>query len=257
MTNLLLKPIVFFDIESTGTDPMKDRIIEISLIKVDSNFNTEELHILMNPSVTIPESATKIHGIQNHQVESLPTFEHFAAAILDFIGSSNLGGYKSNQYDIPLLFCEFNRVGINWDIMSKEKIDIGNIYTRLNPRTLAAAYKDYFGEELDGAHGAKADTEATVDIFKAMIQDGLTSSNGQPITEASELALYSNYDRRSLDVGGKFVYDEDGDIVFNFGKKYKGEVVDGGNQDHKSFLNWMLGQDFLPDAKDIARSFIK
>ena len=257
MKNVLLKPIVFFDIESTGTDPIKDRIIEIALIKMDQYFDTTKLNILMNPSLRIPEAAVNIHGIKNHQVEGLRTFEFFAADILDFIGDSNLGGYKSNQFDIPLLFCEFNRVGINWDISEKEKIDIGNIYTRLNPRTLSAAYKDYFGEELDGAHGAMTDTEATVDIFKAMMQDGLKNSEGEAIEDASQLALYSSYDKKSLDVGGKFAYDEDGDVIFNFGKKYKGEIVDPKNRDHVSFLNWMLSQDFLPDAKDIARSFVK
>jgi DNA polymerase-3 subunit epsilon len=246
----LEKSIVFFDIESTGTDPMTDRIIELAMIKLERGKEVEKRLFTMNPQIPISPSATEVHGFKDSDVEDYPSFEYFAAKILEFVGDSDLGGYNSNKFDIPMLFCEFNRVGINWDVSQKNKIDVGVMYMRQNPRTLSAAYKNYFGEDLEGAHGAMTDTIATVDVFKEMLRNSELDE-----MEVSQLSLYSNYDKRSADVGGKFAYDEDDQLIFNFGK-YRGEVVTKGNYDHEGFLRWIIKNNFLPDAKDIARQYI-
>ena len=242
---ILERPITFLDFETTGTNILEDRIIEYAFLKVYPDGEKEEKSGFLNPGIPIPAGATKIHGIKDSDVEDKPMFKNFAKGILAFLDGSDIGGFSSNQFDIPLLYVEFNRVGIVWDYSQHHMIDVGNIFKIKEERTLSAAVRFYCGKELDGAHGALADIIGTVEVFQAQMQ----RYNDLPQT-IQELDQFSNYDKKRLDMSGKFVMAEDGQtILLNFGKA-KGLPA----LNDKGFLNWMLGKrdQFLPDAIAIA-----
>jgi DNA polymerase-3 subunit epsilon len=242
----LERPIVFFDLETTGTDKNFDRIVEISMLKLYPDSNQEIKTTRVNPLITIPKAASDVHGIADEDVKAYPTFRQIAKAVLNFLTGCDIAGYNSNAFDVPFLYNEFHRAGVVWDYSGINFIDVGNIFKRKNERTLAAAYKFYCGEDLQNAHSAEADIIATMEVFKAQV----TKHDDLP-TSAPELAKYSNFDKEIIDLGGCFSKDETGDYVFNFGK-HKGKKC----HEELSYLEWMRGANFLPDAIQICNSIL-
>lgn len=245
----LQKPIVWFDIESTGIDRENDRIIELCMIKQHPDGNREVKTRRFNPEMPIPSGASEVHGIYDDDVKDEPIFKKMAKGIHAFIQDSDLGGFNSNAFDIPMLYHEFLRSGIDWDYSQHRMIDVGNIYKRLYPRTLESAVKNFLDREHDGAHGAEPDTVATYEVFDYFM--------GLDVEELPKdidgLSLYSNYDKKMLDVSGKFVMNDDGEVVLNFGK-HRGELA----KDNLSFLEWMVTRaSFTPDVNKIAYKMLE
>lgn len=159
------KPIVFFDVETTGVDTTKDQIIEIALIKLSPDGSMEEKTRRIKPIVPISEGAEEVHGISEEDLKDCPTFDRVAKSLLNYIYGCDIAGFNSNNFDVPILYAEFERAGFIWDYSNVNFIDVSNIYRIMNPRTLVQAYKDYCGKDLDDAHEALADTRATLEVF--------------------------------------------------------------------------------------------
>lgn len=239
----LEKPIVFLDIESTGTDRETDKIIELSLLKQNPDGSRQINTFRCNPGMPIPAGSTAVHGISDEDVKELPKFDHFAKLVIDFIEGCDLAGFNSNHFDIPLLYNELLRAGIELKYQSMRLIDVGNIYKIKESRTLTAAVKYYLKEEHSGAHGAEADVVATANVLFAQLE--MYEDLPQTI---DELALFSNFGNKMLDLSGKFSTNKDGVVVLNFGK-YKGEPA----KDHIDFLQWMVYKaNFNQDTREVA-----
>ena len=209
----------------------------------------------MNPNYPISQEASEVHGITEDQVRDLEKFDYFASDILYIFEGAAISGFRSDYFDIPMLYKEFARVGINWDLSNVNLVDISKLYTRLFPRTLQAIHKRYFGVAFDNAHDAMADTDATRAIFFKMLGSGIIREDtGETVSGFDDLALFANFEKKKADIGGKFYYNEYDEICFAFGK-YQNEVV-GSNPNHHGFLNWMLKNDFMADAKEIAKRFL-
>lgn len=233
----LNKPLVFFDLEATGLNPVTDRIVEISMLKIFPDGEEEELTMRINPGVTIPEESSKIHGIYDTDVADKPLFKDVAQKVLAFIKGADLGGYNSNRYDVPLLAEEFERAGIEFDLKKTRLIDAQVIFFKQEPRTLAGAYKFYCKKELIDAHSAQADVRATWEILKAQIDryDDLDNT----IDTLAEYSSSSNF----ADLAGRLVFDDHGNVLFNFGK-HKGKKVEDVFRKESSYYNWMMQGDF-------------
>lgn len=245
---VLLRPIVFFDIESTGLDREHDRIVEFSATKIHVDGIWETRTKRINPSILIPAESTAIHGITNEMVADCPSFMKISNSLLSFITGCDLGVYGGISFDVPMLYNEFQRVGIKWDYHAHNIIDSGNIFKIQEPRDLTAAVNYYCNETFDDAHGAEADAIATAKVF--FEQMGM-----YPILDEmnmEQLAEYSNYGKKILDVSGKFTYNEQGVIVLNFGKHRDQPAAD-----HKDFLQWMLSKDFPPDTVEVCNKVIR
>lgn len=240
------KAICFFDLETTGVDKSKDRIVEISIAKLllDGSIETKTKRI--NPLIPIPKEASDVHGITDEIVKDCPTFKQLAKAIYDFIQGCDIAGFNSNSFDVPFLYNELYRSGIIWDYAETSFIDVRNIFVRKEERDLTAAYKFYCGKELTNAHSAEQDVKATIEVFA----EQLKCYTDLPLT-IKELALFSNFDKTIVDLGGCFSIDAEGDYIFNFGK-HKGKKC----KSETSYILWMLEQDFLPDAIKICNKIL-
>ena len=243
----LSRPLVFLDIESTGIKPDTDRIVELAMCKVFPDGRREVKTTLINPLVPIPPLATEIHGIKDEDVLDKPTFKQLSKSILEFLQGSDLAGFNSIMFDFPILFYEFERANCIWDYSKHEFVDVGNLYKIFEPRTLTAAYRFYCDADLLDAHSAEADILATVEVFTAQVK----KYGADMPTEVHEIAAKSNYDRKIVDIGGKFGIDADGDYIFNFGK-YKGEKL----KHNIPYCEWILNADFPSDVKRICSSFV-
>lgn len=232
----ITRPIVFIDLETTGTDVKKDKIVEIAIIKLHPDSTRESLTKRINPGIAIPLSASTVHGITNETVKDEPKFTHVSHVIYDFIKDCDVAGYNSNRFDVPLLFREFEYAGIFWDHNTFDMIDVCNIYKIKESRSLDAAYRFYCGKELKGAHGAQADINATVEVFLAQFDH----YNDLPVT-VNELAIFSNNGKSVVDLSGNFYMDEVGHIRFNMGK-HKDKRADV----ELEYLNWMLYKSDFP-----------
>lgn len=243
------RPIVALDIESTGVDPEKDRIIELALIKIDPNkegwamdSNVIRISTRINPTIPIPESSSKIHGILDSDVADKPKFCDIAEKTFKFLQGSDLLGFNSNRFDVPILYNELQRCGFTLDYRSINLLDVGNLFKIKEERTLGAAVKFYLNRDHEDAHGASADVAATYDVFFSQLD------KYRDLPEStSELAKMMNYDRPVLDLSGKFSTDEEGRYIYNFGKN-KGLLVES----DMSFLGWMLDKaNFSRDTWEI------
>ena len=236
-------PLLTFDIESTGLDTQQDRIVELCMAKLHQDGTREVETIKVNPTIPIPAGASEVHGIYDDDVKDLPTFKQYAKSVHEFIQGCDILGFNSNAFDCPMLYAEFLRSGIEWDYSQHNLIDAGNLFKIHERRTLEAALQFYCGREHEGAHSAESDVLATIDVFYAQLEKyGLTEMSSE------ELALHSNYDREMLDLSGKFSKNEDGEIVFNFGK-HRGEPA----KNHPDFLDWMINRaNFAPDTNKMA-----
>lgn len=241
----LTRPIVFFDLETTGLNIGHDHIVEISLIKIFPDEHRESFTQRVNPGIHIPEEATAVHGISDADVADKPLFKDVARRIADMIQGCDLGGFNSNKFDIPMLAEEFMAVGMtDVDLRRSNFIDVQVIFHKKEQRTLTAAYKFYCDKDLEGAHGAFADTSATVDVFLAQL-----NRYADLPKDIKGLADFSQMSR-NVDFAGRFVYDANGVETFNFGK-HKGKSVEQVLRTEPSYFDWMMNGDFSRDTKRV------
>ncbi|MDV7185664.1 exonuclease domain-containing protein [Lutibacter sp. TH_r2] len=233
----LKKPIIFFDLETTGINIAKDRIVEISILKVFPNGNKESKTWLVNPEMKIPKEASDIHGITNERVVTEPTFKELASQVSDLIKGCDLAGFNSNRFDIPLLAEEMLRAEIDFDMKNRVAVDVQVIFHKKEQRTLSAAYKFYCDKNLDNAHSAEADTNATYEILKAQLDTYEDLEN-----DIKFLNEYSTHSKRA-DFAGFIMFDEDEDEIFTFGK-YKGKKVLEVLEKDKGYFSWIQNADF-------------
>lgn len=240
----LTRPLVFFDLETTGTSITRDRIVEISFIKVYPD-GTEECDTLrVNPGIPIPPASTAVHHITDEMVANEPTFAQIAPRIEEVFNQADIAGYNSNKFDVPLLVEEFGRVGRNFRIAGRNFVDVQNIFHKMEQRTLIAAYKFYCGKNLEDAHSANADTRATYEVLKAQLDRYPELEN-----DVAKLADFSR-SGRGLDLAARVVLDDNDVPVFNFGK-HKGKPVKDVFRAERSFYSWMMQGDFPKNTKDV------
>lgn len=240
----LERPIIFFDLETTGTNVTHDRIVEISYIKVYPDGSEEKKCRRLNPEMPIPPASTAIHHITDEDVASEPTFRQVARSLLEIFAGCDIAGYNSNKFDVPVLMEEFGRCGINFDITGRRFIDVQNIFHKMEQRTLVAAYKFYCGADLEDAHNAMADTQATYEVLLGQLQRYPDLKN-----DIEYLAKFSTMGR-NVDLASRIVLDDNDRPVFNFGK-HKGKHVDDVFRRDPSFYDWMMQGDFPKNTKDV------
>jgi DNA polymerase III subunit epsilon len=238
----LKRPIAFFDLESTGTDFVKDRIVEISILRINVDGSRDIKTLKLNPTIPIPVEASKIHGIYDEDVVTAPTFKDKAQEIYGFLDPCDLAGFNSNKFDVPMLMEEFIRVGLTFSIENRALIDVHRIYTHFEKRTLEAAYKFYCDKTLENAHSAEADTVATYEVFLAQLDRYAPELKN----DIQFLHEFSN-EERFLDSGRRFIF-TGGKAVFNFGK-YKGRPVEEVLRTDPGYYNWMMQGDFAQHTK--------
>ena len=238
----LKRPIVFFDLETTGVDTAKDRIVEISMVKVMPDGEQIVKTRKLNPGMHIPAEATAIHGITDEDVKDEPTFAQVAKSLEQFIRGCDFGGFNSNRFDIPVLAEEFLRAGVDIDMSRRKFVDVQVIFHKMEQRTLSAAYKFYCGKNLEDAHTAEADTRATYEVLMSQLDRYPELQN-----DVAFLADYSSFNK-NVDFAGRMVYDDKGVEVFNFGK-YKGMSVSDVLKRDPGYYSWILNSDFTLNTK--------
>ena len=241
----LKRPIIFFDLETTGLDIAKDRIVELCYIRVEPNGNEEARSMRINPEMHIPEVASSVHGITDDDVKDSPTFADVAPQLAATFEGCDLAGFNSNRFDLPLLAEEFMKAGVNIDLSHVQAIDVQNIYHKLEKRTLAAAYKFYCGRDLENAHSALADTQATYEVLQAQLDH-------YPNDLQNDVDFLAEFSRmnRNIDFAGRFVYDESGKELINFGK-YKGKAIKDVLSRDPGYYSWIMQGDFTLNTKQV------
>ena len=240
----LKRPIIFFDLETTGVDITRDRIVEICYIKVYPDGREVEYCKRINPGMHIPEGASAVHGIYDEDVKDCPLFKEVAKEIANEFEGCDIAGFNSNRFDLPLLAEEFLRAQVDIDLSRHNAIDVQVLYHKREPRTLTAAYKFYCGKNLEDAHSALADTRATYEVLKAQLDHYSDMENDMDIL--SKESSFTN----NVDFAGRIVYDEAGREVFNFGK-YKGMPVDAVLDRDPGYYGWMMNGDFTLNTKQV------
>ena len=245
------RPLVVFDIESTGTTPRKDRIIELAAVKLMPDGTEISKCWLMNPGVKIPPETTKIHGITDEIVKDCPTFADKADEIFAFFEGCDLSGFNADRFDIPCLEEEFARVGKNFAPSSRRHVDVQRIYHRMEPRDLSAAVRFYLGRDHAGAHGAEADARATLEVLKAQMEK--YPELPQTVGEMDEYLV--PHDPMNADRYGMLRW-KDGELTINFGKK-KGESLRKLMLNEPNYLRWIVKGDFDTEVKAIVRDLME
>lgn len=240
----LTRPLVFFDLETTGTSITRDRIVEISYIKVFPDGTTEEKCRRINPEMHIPEASTAIHHITDDDVKDAPTFRQIAVSLNEQLEDCDIAGYNSNKFDVPLLVEEFARAGVNFQIAGRRFVDVQNIFHKMEQRTLVAAYRFYCGKELTDAHSALADTRATYEVLLGQLDRYAELGN-----DVEKLADFSRAGR-GVDLASRVVLNDKDEPVFNFGK-HKGRPVKEVFRTERSFYSWIMQGDFPKNTKDV------
>lgn len=247
----LKNPIVFFDLETTGTSIIKDKIIEICYLKVYPNGNEEAKTYRVKPieiingveeTMHIPEESTAIHGIHDEDVADCPTFKQLAQTIRKDIEGCDFAGFNSNRFDVPLLAEEFLRANVDIDLSKHKFIDVQVIFHKMEQRTLSAAYKFYCHKNLEDAHSAEGDTRATYEVLQAQLDLYPDLKN-----DINYLSEYSSF-TKNVDYAGRMIYDEQGREVFNFGK-YKGQLVAEILRKDPGYYGWIMNNDFTLNTK--------
>ncbi len=233
----LTKPICFFDLEATGINVAKDRVVEIAILKIFPNGNKESKTWLVNPEIHISEEVVAIHGITNEKVANEPTFKQLSKEIYALIKGCDLGGFNSDRYDIPLLAEEMLRADIDFDMKNSVSVDVQTIFHKMEKRTLAAAYKFYCGKDLTNAHSAAVDTNATYEVLLAQLDRYPELEN-----DIKKLADFSKH-KRTVDFAGFIVWNEDDEEMFSFGK-HKGKKVNDVLEKEPGYFSWILNADF-------------
>ena len=233
----LHKPICFFDLETTGIHISTDRIVEISILKVHPDGKEDSKTWIVNPKMPIPAEVTAIHGISDADVANKPTFKEISKEVYNMIKDSDLGGFNSNRFDIPVLAEEMLRADIDFDMKSAKSIDVQTIFHKMELRTLSAAYKFYCDKNLDDAHSAEADTKATYEVLKSQLDRYDDLKN-----DTAFLAEFSSR-KKFADFAGFIIYNKDGDECFSFGK-HKGKLVTDILDTEPGYFGWILNADF-------------
>jgi DNA polymerase-3 subunit epsilon len=250
----LRNPLCFFDLETTGTNIIQDRIIEIAVIKLTSNGETFRKSDLINPTVPIPAESASIHGLTDADVKNKPTFKEVAKEYARFFEGADLAGFNILKFDIPILVEEFIRAGVEFDYSRKKIIDSQRIYHLMEKRTLAAAYQFYLNKQLADSHTAEADTEASMEVLLAQVEryqnqpvtDGLGKKIGEIKNDMDALAQLTTSDL--VDLAGRMIMGKQGEVFFNFGK-HKGKKVLDVLRNEPSYYDWMMNGDFPLDTK--------
>ena len=239
----LKNPLVFFDLETTGTNINTDRIVEICYLKVYPNGNEESKTMRINPGMHIPEASSAIHGIYDADVADCPTFKEVAKDIARDLEGADIAGFNSNRFDVPVLVEEFLRAGIDIDLTRRKFIDVQVIYHKLEQRTLSAAYKFYCGKNLEDAHTAEADTRATYEVLKAQLDK-------YPEQLKNDVGFLANFSERQkiVDYAGRLIYNEKKEVVINFGK-HRGKTAREVYETEPSYFSWVENGEFTLDTK--------
>ena len=261
----ITRDLVFFDIESTGLNVIRDRIIQIALIKYKKEGGDPvELEMLINPGIPISEEAIEVHGITHEDVRNKPVFKQVARKIYDFIEDADLGGYNSARFDIPMLMEELSRAGYELDMANRRNIDVQRIFYKMEPRTLKAAYKFYCKKELVDAHDAMTDVRATVAVLKGQLDnyegvdyvDGEGNVTSNPIKNDMQAIHDFTNDLKTIDATQRLKYNNKGVIVFNFGKYINQPAAEVLARD-KQYYNWILEKEFSYQLKQIIIKLVK
>lgn len=245
----LLRPIVFFDLETTGVDIINDKIVEIGVVKLHPDGKREVKRRLVNPGIPIPPEVTEIHGITDKDVAGEPPFEKIAKNFAAFMKDCDLGGYNIINFDLPFLAQEFNRIGIEFPDPPTKFVDAMKIFHAKERRDLTAAYKFYCKKDLDDAHSAEADTIATVEIFLAQMK-AYKGEDKLP-DNVAEIQDFTMDGKGMVDLAGKLVKDTDGTVLYNFGKN-KGRPI----EHDKGYAGWMLTGEFTENTKRKLREIL-
>jgi DNA polymerase III subunit epsilon len=246
----LSRPLALFDLETTGLSITHDRIVEISILKINPNGEEEHLHMLLNPEIPIPKSITAIHGIKDEDVEDKPVFKDVAHDLNRFLDNCDLAGYNVIKFDLPMLVEAFIRCDVEFDIKKRHVVDVQNIFMKMEPRTLKGAYRFFCNKELVDAHSAEADTRATYEILKAQLDryenadfEDREGQISQPVVnDMKKLHVFSSH-HRNADLNGQIIYNQDDKEVFNFGK-HKGKTVEEVFAKEPSYYDWMMKGEF-------------
>lgn len=233
----LERPLAIFDLEATGLNIAKDRIVEIAILKIHPDQTEETFSARVNPEMIIPQEVIEIHGITNEDIQDAPTFKDLVSKIEAFIGDADLGGYNSNKFDIPMLAEEMLRAGSTFNLTNRKFIDVQNIFHKMEQRTLSAAYMFYCNEDLNNAHSAQADTTATWEVLKAQLEK-YPDLKGE-INFLADFSKGGNFN--NLDFAGRLGIDENGDAVYNFGK-HKGKTVRQVHHDEPGYYGWFVSE---------------
>jgi DNA polymerase-3 subunit epsilon len=239
----LTRPIIIFDLETTGINLTEDRVVEISLIKVMPDGKTETKTRRINPEMHIPEQATAIHHITDEDVKNEPTFKQVAKSLAKIFEGCDIAGFNSNRFDIPMLDQEFQRADVDFDFSKARFVDVQTIFHKKEPRNLVAAYRFYCGKDLENAHSATADTQATYEVLLAQLE----RYEDLPTT-VDKLSDFSSQNR-NVDFMGRLIYDEKGREIINFGK-YKGKVAEEVLKKDLGYYGWIMQGDFTKNTKD-------
>lgn len=240
----LKRPLIFFDLETTGTNVIHDRIVELSYIKIYPDGREEKKSRRINPGIPIPAASTAVHHISDEDVKDEPTFRQIAKSLHAIFDGCDIAGFNSNKFDVPLLMEEFGRCGINFDVAGRHFIDVQNIFHKMEQRTLVAAYRFYCGKELEGAHSALADTQATYEVLKEQLERYDELEN-----DVASLAKFSTVGR-NLDLAARIILDDQDRPIFNFGK-HKGKTVMEVFKKDPSFFDWVMQGEFAKNTKDV------
>jgi DNA polymerase-3 subunit epsilon len=258
----LTRPFAIFDLETTGTNVSTDRIVEISILKLMVDRSEKIKTHRVNPTIPIPPSSTQIHGITDDDVRDKPVFAELAGELASFLANCDLGGYNLIKFDIPLLVEEFLRAGVDFEIRNRRIVDVQNIFHKMEPRTLRAAYKFYCGKEHVHAHNAEADTQAAYEILKAQLDiykdveyidfKGLVS---YPVINDIEALHEFSFYNKNADLVGHIIFDDQGIEVFNFGK-YKSRAVEDVFKREPQYYDWMMKSEFPLYTKKVITSIM-
>jgi DNA polymerase-3 subunit epsilon len=247
MNATLKNSLCVFDLETTGLQVTKDRIVQIAALKIYPDGNQEELNLVVNPEMKIPQEVIDIHGITNEKAIKAPTFGELAEEIKSFFGDADLAGYNSNKFDIPVLAEEFLRVGVEFDLTQRDFIDVQNIFHKMEQRTLVAAYKFYCQKDLKNAHDAMQDTIATWEVLEKQIEKYHLKSD---VKSLAELSRAGNH--KVLDMAGRIAINDKGEVIYNFGK-HKSKTIEAVAKTEPGYYGWMLEADFPLYTKSVLR----
>ena len=247
MNAQLKNSLCVFDLETTGLQVTKDRIVQIAALKIHPDGTEEELNLVVNPEMEIPQEVIDIHGITNEMAIKAPTFRALAEQIKSFFGDSDLAGYNSNKFDIPVLAEEFLRVGIEFDLTQRAFIDVQNIFHKMEQRTLVAAYKFYCQKNLENAHDAMHDTKATWEVLEKQIEKYKPKPD---VVSLAELSRAGNH--KILDMAGRIAMNSKEEVIYNFGK-HKGKTIASVAKTEPGYYGWMLEADFPLYTKSVLR----
>jgi len=259
------RDLCFFDIEATGLNVIRDRIVQIAIIKYfKDGSEPKELEMLINPGIPISEEAMAVHGIKPSDLARKPSFQQVAQEIFDFIGAADLAGYNSNRFDVPMLMEEFARVGMELDISNRRLLDVQRVFYKMEPRTLSAAHRYYTGKPMENAHDALADVKATINVFKGQIEmyegkdhiDGDGEVTKEPIKNDMQAIYEFTNDLKTIDATQRLKYDSNGIVVFNFGKHMGKPVVETLLKD-KPYYHWILNKEFSSQVKQFIKKLMK